>query len=73
MGVIQVIDTNNVSHILEAVEGWTDFWQNNGKLYTGLEPYVILQKTLSRIAGTPISMRGIVGRTSDSKLASTFH
>ena len=22
MGVIQVIDTNNVSHILEAVEGW---------------------------------------------------
>ena len=58
---------------LEAIEGWTDFWQNNGKLYTGLEPYVILQKTLSRIAGTPISMRGIVGRTSDSKLASTFH
>ena len=22
MGVIQVVDTNNVSHILEAVEGW---------------------------------------------------
>jgi 2Fe-2S ferredoxin len=22
MGVIQVIDTNNISHILEAVEGW---------------------------------------------------
>lgn len=58
---------------LEAVEGWTDFWQNNGRIYTGLEPYVMLQKTLSRIAGTPISVRGLVGSTSDSRLASTFH
>ena len=58
---------------LEAVAGWTDFWQNNGRIYTGLEPYVVLQKTLTRIAGTPISVRGMVGRTSDSKLASTFH
>ena len=58
---------------LEAVEGWTDFWQRNGKTYTGLEPYVMLQKTLSRIAGTPISVRGLVGRTTDSRLATTFH
>ena len=58
---------------LEAVEGWIDFWQNNGRIYTGLEPYVMLQNTLSRIAGTPISVRGIVGRTSDRKLAATFH
>ena len=58
---------------LEAVEGWTDFWQNNGRIYTGMEPYVLLQKTLSRIAGTPISVRGIVRRTTDSKVATTFH
>jgi hypothetical protein len=58
---------------LEAVEGWTDFWQKNGKNYTGLEAYVMLQKTVSRIAGTPVSVRGIVGRTSDRRLASTFH
>lgn len=58
---------------LEAVEGWTDFWQNNGRTYTGLEPYVMLQNTLSRIAGTPISLRGIVRRTTDRELAATFH
>lgn len=58
---------------LEAVEGWTEFWQNNGRNYTGLEPYVMLQNTLSRIAGAPISLRGIVNRTSDSQHASTFH
>lgn len=58
---------------LEAVEGWTEFWQNNGRHYTGLEPYVVLQNTLSRIAGRPISLRGIVHRTSDRTLATTFH
>jgi hypothetical protein len=58
---------------LEAVEGWTEFWQNNGRTYTGLEPYVVLQNTLSRIAGTPMSVRGLVHRTSDRALATTFH
>jgi Fatty acid desaturase. len=58
---------------LEAVEGWTDFWQHNGRQYTGLEPYVVMQNTLSRIAGTPISLRGLAQRTSDRTLATTFH
>lgn len=57
---------------LEAVEDWTGFWQNNGRRYTGIEPYVVLQKTLSRIAGEPISVRGLVQRTSDRTLATTF-
>lgn len=58
---------------LEAVEGWTDFWQNNGRKYTGLEPYVVLQNTLSRITGQRISVREMVRRTTDRTLATTFH
>ena len=58
---------------LEAVAGWTDFWENNGKAYTGLEPYVLMQKTLSRLAGKPVSVLGLVNRTTDHTQASTFH
>jgi rubrerythrin len=58
---------------LEAVEDWTNFWQRNGSAYTGMEPYVILQKTLSRLAGKPISVRSLVQTTTDRSLAATFH
>jgi len=57
---------------LEAVEDWMGFWQNNGKRYTGLEPYVVMQNTLSRIVGTPVSLRDIMRRTAESDLAQTF-
>ena len=57
---------------LEAVWDWVEFWKDNGRLYTGLEPYLVLQSTLSRIAGTPVSLRGIVHRTSDRAQAQTF-
>ena len=58
---------------LEAVESWTDFWQTNGRKYTGLEPYVVLQNTLSRIIGEPISVYSVVRHTTERELASTFH
>lgn len=58
---------------LDAVADWVEFWQNNGKRYTGLEPYVVLQNNLSRIVGMPVSLRGLVQRTSDRQLTSTFH
>jgi rubrerythrin len=58
---------------LEAVEDWIEFWQANGQHYTGLEPYVVLQNALTRIAGRPVSLRGLVQRTSDRALARTFH
>jgi len=58
---------------LEAVEDWIEFWQVNGRHYTGLEPYVVLQNALTRIVGTPVSLRGLVQRTSDRVHAQTFH
>ena len=58
---------------LEAVEDWVEFWKDNGRQYTGAEPYLVLQSTLSRIAGAPVSLRGIVQRTSERAQAHTFH
>ena len=58
---------------LEAVDDWVEFWNVNGRQYTGLEPYVVLQSTLSRIVGEPVSLRGLVQQTSDRAIARTFH
>jgi hypothetical protein len=57
----------------EAVEDWVEFWKVNGRQYTGLEPYVVLQGALTRIAGAPVSLRGLAQHTSDRAYAQTFH
>ncbi|WP_218080243.1 ferritin-like domain-containing protein [Anthocerotibacter panamensis] len=57
---------------LEAIEDWVEFWQDTGRRYTRFEPYLVLQRHLSRIIGKSIQPHILAEVTSSRTLAHTF-
>jgi len=57
---------------LDAIEDWVEFWNLNGRKYTGIEPYLVLQRNLNRIVGRGTRLRAIAERTSRRPFASKF-
>ncbi|MEQ8765986.1 MAG: ferritin-like domain-containing protein [Planctomycetota bacterium] len=57
---------------LDAIDTWVDFWNNNGRRYTGVEPYLVLQSNLNRIVGKGTRLRRLARQTSRREMAAKF-
>ncbi len=57
---------------LDAIGSWVDFWNQNGRKYTGVEPYMVLQSNLNRIVGKGTRLRRLARQTADQRAANKF-
>ena len=57
---------------LDAIDTWVDFWRKNGRRYTGVEPYLVLQSNLNRIVGKGTRLRRLARQTSEREIAAKF-